>query len=82
VTGGKTRAVFIGGPPADDTFAAGDVGFRPAGFTYSTENLDRVDCLSVMFEFVESQGERMAPTRQAARTCAAGLHAIQSSHFA
>jgi hypothetical protein len=72
VTGGKTRAVFNGGAPVDDTFAVGDVRFRSAGFTHSTENRDSVNFLSVIFEFVESQGERVVPTHSATRTCAAG----------
>jgi quercetin dioxygenase-like cupin family protein len=72
VSGGKTRAVFNGGAPVDDTFAVGDVRFRAAGFTHSTENLDSVDFLAVIFEFAESQGERVALTRAARRTCAAG----------
>jgi quercetin dioxygenase-like cupin family protein len=71
VTGGKTRAVFDGGAPVDDTFAVGDVRFRAAGFTHSTENRDSVDFLCVIFEFVESQGKKAAPTRSATRTCAA-----------
>ena len=72
VTGGRTRAVFNGGAPVDDTFAVGDVRFRSAGFTHSTENRDTVNFLSVIFEFVEPQGERVALTRRATRTCAAG----------
>jgi len=73
VTGGKTRAVFNGGAPVDDTFAAGDVRFRPAGFIHSTENRDSVDFLSVIFEFVEPQGVKVAATRSAMRTCSSGF---------
>jgi quercetin dioxygenase-like cupin family protein len=72
VTGGKTRAVFNGGAPVDDTFAVGEVRFRPAGFTHSTENRDSADFLCVIFEFVEPQGEKVAPTRSATRTCVTG----------
>jgi uncharacterized RmlC-like cupin family protein len=72
VSGGKTRAVFDGRPPVDDTFAVGDVRFRTAGFTHSTENRDSANFLSVIFEFVQPQGARMAPTRPAIRTCAVG----------
>ena len=72
VTGGKTRAVFNGAAPVDDTFAVGDVRFRSSGFTHSTENRDSVDFLAVIFEFVESQGERVPPTRSATHACAAG----------
>src|SRR6185436_5442213 len=39
VAGGRTRASFDGGEPFEDVFAAGDVRFRSAGFTHSTENL-------------------------------------------
>jgi hypothetical protein len=72
VTGGKTRAVFNGGAPVDDTFAVGDVRFRSAGFTHSTQNRDSVDFLCVIFEFVESQGERVVPTRSATHICTGG----------
>jgi hypothetical protein len=50
VRGGKTRAVFNGGAPVDDTFAIGDVRFRSAGFTHSTENRDGADLRCVIFE--------------------------------
>ncbi|MBA3887471.1 MAG: hypothetical protein H0X67_17325 [Acidobacteria bacterium] len=39
VSGGRTRASFNGAPTVEDTFAAGDVRFRFAGFTHSTENV-------------------------------------------
>ncbi|MGZ4809430.1 MAG: hypothetical protein ACXV7D_08875 [Thermoanaerobaculia bacterium] len=69
VTGGKTRAVFNGAAPVDDTFAIGDVRFRSAGFTHSTENRDRADFLCVIFEFVQSQGQRAALEAGPTRTC-------------
>jgi quercetin dioxygenase-like cupin family protein len=71
VAGGKTRSVFNGAAPVDDTFAVGDVRFRNAGFTHSTENRDSADFLCVIFEFVTSQGPRTAAPGQATRTCAA-----------
>jgi uncharacterized RmlC-like cupin family protein len=70
VTGGRTRAVFNGAAPVDDTFAVGDVRFRTAGFTHSTENRGSGDFLCVIFEFAESQGPRTALTSAATHTCA------------
>jgi hypothetical protein len=71
-TGGKTRAVFNGGAPVDDTFPVGDVRYRSAGFTHSTENRDSADFLSVIFEFAEPQGEKVVPAGSATRSCAGG----------
>lgn len=72
VRGGKTRAVFNGGAPVDDTFAIGDVRFRNAGFTHSTENRDSADFFCVIFEFATSQGPRKAAPGQPTRTCGDG----------
>jgi len=69
VNGGRTRAVFNGAPPSEDTFTPGDVRFRSAGFTHSTENIGTDRFLSVIFEFVDSQGPREPATRPATHTC-------------
>lgn len=69
VTGGRTRAVFNDGAPVEDTFAIGDVRFRSAGFTHSTENLGAENFLSVIFEFTQSQGQRAPVNRPPARRC-------------
>src|SRR4051812_49942197 len=61
VSGGRTRASFNGAAPVEDTFSPGDVCFRPAGFTHSTENIGTGPFLSMNFDFVESQGTRLAP---------------------
>ena len=58
VNGGRTRASFNGAAPVEDSFTPGDVRFRSAGFTHSTENIGAVRFLSVIFEFVDSQGPR------------------------
>jgi hypothetical protein len=39
VNGGRTRASFNGAAPVEDSFTPGDVRFRSAGFTHSTENI-------------------------------------------
>ena len=61
VNGGRTRASFNGGAPVEDSFTPGDVRFRSAGFTHSTENIGAERFLSVIFEFVDSQGPRAGP---------------------
>lgn len=70
VTGGTTRAVFNDAAPVDDTFAVGDVRFRSAGFTHSTENLGAENFLSVIFEFTQPQGQRVTVNRPPTRRCA------------
>ena len=57
------RASFDGAEPFEDTFVAGDVRFRSAGFTHSTENLGATHFLAVIFEFAQPQGQRIQPTR-------------------
>jgi uncharacterized RmlC-like cupin family protein len=69
VNGGRTRASFNSAAPVEDTFAPGDVRFRSAGFTHSTENIGTGRFLSVILEFVDSQGPRASSTRPATHTC-------------
>jgi quercetin dioxygenase-like cupin family protein len=69
VNGGRTRASFNGAAPVEDSFTPGDVRFRSAGFTHSTENIGTAHFLSVIFEFVDSQGPRVSATRPATHTC-------------
>jgi len=72
VSGGRTRASFNGAPTVEDTFAAGDVRFRAAGFTHSTENVGTERFTSVIFEFASSQGERVPSTLPATHMCNPG----------
>jgi uncharacterized RmlC-like cupin family protein len=69
VNGGRTRASFNGAAPVEDSFTPGDVRFRSAGFTHSTENIGADRFLSVIFEFVDSQGPRVSATRPATHIC-------------
>jgi quercetin dioxygenase-like cupin family protein len=72
VNGGRTRASFNGAEPVDDSFTPGEVRFRSAGFTHSTENIGAGHFLSVIFEFVDPQGPRAPATRPATRVCNPG----------
>ncbi len=72
VSGGRTRASFNGAPTVEDMFAVGDVRFRSAGFTHSTENAGTERFTSVIFEFATSQGERVPATVAATQTCNPG----------
>jgi quercetin dioxygenase-like cupin family protein len=72
VSGGRTRASFNGAAPVEDSFTPGDVRFRSAGFTHSTENISSDRFLSVIFEFVDSQGPRGPDTRSPSRVCNPG----------
>jgi hypothetical protein len=69
VSGGRTRASFNGSEPVEDSFTPGDVRFRSAGFTHSTENIGTGDFLSVIFEFVDPQGPRAPAARPATHVC-------------
>jgi quercetin dioxygenase-like cupin family protein len=72
VNGGRTRASFNGAEPVEDSFTPGDVRFRSAGFSHSTENLGAGHFLSVIFEFVDPQGPRAPATRPATHVCNPG----------
>ena len=69
VNGGRTRASFNGAAPVEDSFTPGDVRFRSAGFTHSTENIGTDRFLSVIVEFVDSQGPRASATWPATHVC-------------
>jgi quercetin dioxygenase-like cupin family protein len=72
VNGGRTRASFNGAAAVEDSFTPGDVRFRSAGFTHSTENIGTERFLSVIFEFVDSQGPRASAIRPATHICNPG----------
>jgi uncharacterized RmlC-like cupin family protein len=69
VNGGRTRASFNGAAPVEDSFTPGDVRFRSAGFTHSTENIGTDRFLSVIFEFIDSQGPRASAIGTATHIC-------------
>ena len=72
VNGGRTRASFNGAEPFEDSFTPGDVRFRSAGFSHSTENIGAGHFLSVIFEFVDPQGPRTPATRPVTHVCNPG----------
>lgn len=62
VAGGETRGTIYGKPPREDRFTIGEVRFRPAGFTHSTENIGANIFLSVILEFDSPMGA-IEPTK-------------------
>lgn len=56
VAGGETKGTIYGKPPREDKFTVGEVRFRPAGFTHSTENIGVNVFRSVILEFTSSMG--------------------------
>jgi hypothetical protein len=62
VAGGETKGTIYGKPPREDRFAVGEVRFRPAGFTHSTENIGANVFRSVILEFNSSMGA-IEPTK-------------------
>lgn len=62
VAGGETKGTIYGKPPKEDKFTAGEVRFRPAGFTHSTKNVGASMFRSVILEFNSSMGA-IQPTR-------------------
>jgi len=76
VNGGRTRASFNGAAPVEDSFTPGDVRFRSAGFTHSTENVGTDRFLCVIFEFVDPQGARSSIPRPATHICTPGSQTV------
>ena len=72
VAGGETRGTFYGKPPREDTFTVGEVRFRPAGFTHSTENIGANAFRSVILEFNSSMGAIEPTTPPESRYCNPG----------
>jgi hypothetical protein len=62
VAGGETISTIYGKPPKEDKFAVGEVRFRSAGFTHSTENVGANMFRSVILEFKSSMGA-IQPTK-------------------
>ncbi len=62
VAGGETRSTIYGKPPKEDKFTVGEVRFRLAGFTHSTENIGANVFRSVILEFTSSMGA-IEPTK-------------------
>ena len=62
VSGGETKGTIHGSPPKEDRFAVGEVRFRPAGFTHSTENIGASVFRSVILEFNSPVGA-IQPTK-------------------
>jgi hypothetical protein len=62
VAGGRTIGTIFGRPPREDRFEVGEVRFRPAGFTHSTENIGEDVFRSVILEFNSSMGA-IEPTK-------------------
>jgi len=56
VAGGETKSTIYGKPPKEDKFTVGEVRFRPAGFTHSTENMGANVFRAVILEFNSSVG--------------------------
>jgi hypothetical protein len=56
VSGGETISTIYGKPPKEDRFAVGEVRFRSAGFTHSTENVGTNMFRSVILEFKSPMG--------------------------
>jgi len=56
VAGAETKTTIYGKPPKEDKFTAGEVRFRPAGFTHSSENMGANVFRSVILEFNSSVG--------------------------
>lgn len=72
VAGGETKGTIYGKPPREDKFTVGEVRFRPAGFTHSTENIGTNVFRSVILEFNSSMGAIQPNKPPDSRYCNAG----------
>jgi hypothetical protein len=68
VAGGDTKSTIYGKNPVADHFAVGEVRFKPAGFTHSTENMGANMFRAVILEFTSSV-EAVQPTKPPTRYC-------------
>jgi quercetin dioxygenase-like cupin family protein len=62
ISGDKTKSTIYGEPPTEIRINAGEVRYRPAGFTHSTENLGSSMFRAVILEFNSSTGA-IQPTK-------------------
>ena len=69
INGGRTVGTFEGRGSVPDTFAAGNVRFRPAGFTHATHNVGTDVFRSVIIEFSESHGAAEPVSTPTAISC-------------
>jgi quercetin dioxygenase-like cupin family protein len=69
VSGGETKSTIYGRPPQEDAFAVGDVRFRSAGFTHSTENVGATTFRVVILEFTSSMGSLLATNTSDSHYC-------------
>jgi len=72
VAGGETRGTIYGKPPKEDRFAVGEVRFRPAGFTHSTENVGADTFRAVILEFNSPTGATQPARPPDSRYCNPG----------
>ena len=72
VAGGETKGTIYGKPPREDKFTVGEVRFRPAGFTHSTENIGANVFRSVILEFNSSMGATVPTKPPDSRYCNPG----------
>lgn len=75
VAGGETKGTIYGKPPKEDKFTIGEVRFRPAGFTHSTENIGANVFRSVILEFNSSMGSIQPSKPPDSRYCNPGSKA-------
>ena len=69
MAGGETKGTIYGKPPREDKFTVGEVRFRSAGFTHSTENTGANVFRSVIIEFGSSMGTIQSSKPPDSRYC-------------
>lgn len=72
VSGGVTKSTIQGEPTTELKTAVGEVRFRPAGFTHSTENIDQNMYRVVILEFNSSTGAIQSTKPNDSRYCNPG----------
>lgn len=71
LSGGATSSRIGDRPAVVDSIPAGEVRFRPPGFTHATENVGPRPFRAVIFEFPSSVGVVRSSPSPESRTCAA-----------
>jgi quercetin dioxygenase-like cupin family protein len=72
VSGGETKSSIAGQATKPDKFRAGEVRFRPAGFTHATENVGKSPFRASIIEFTGTQGAVDRTKQKSSRYCNPG----------
>jgi quercetin dioxygenase-like cupin family protein len=74
ITGGERKVTMEGHSPVGEKSAPGEVRFRPAGFSHSTENVGKSVFKVIDIEFENPQGKKEPAAHKRSHYCNPGSH--------